>query len=1275
MEGVRLAPRSRARSILLLLAFCAAAFALLADLPGATAQTVRPLITQPVDDSRTVVLPGNIPPEANVANDRGAVPAAFPMEHMLLQLRRSTEQERALAALIDELHDRASTRFHRWLKPDEFGARFGLAATDLQIIAQWLRGHGFRVNSTYPNRSLIDFSGTAGQVRAAFGTEIHRLLVDGEAHIANMSNPRIPAALAPAVAGIVTLNDFRPKPQHVRVSQYSAGGGDYFVVPADLATIYNFAELFSGGISGQGQTVTVVEDTDLYTNADWTKFRATFGLSGYSDALLTTVHPGNCTDPGVNGDDGEAILDTEWASAAAPNATIAVASCANTVTYGFFLAAENLINQASPPAIISMSYGLCEAEIGATANNAIQSAYEQGVVEGISIFVSAGDNDAGVCTSRSAAAVTTGIGVNAFASTQYNVAVGGTDFSDTYSGTASTYWDSSNSSSYGSALSYIPEIPWNDSCASKLIALYSTGSGVTYGASGFCNSSSGQNFRDLVGGSGGPSACATGAPSTGGVVSGTCQGYAKPSWQTGVVGIPNDGVRDLPDVSLFAANGLWGHYFVFCYSDPNNGGTPCTGAPSGWSGAGGTSFSAPIMAGLQALVNQHTSARQGNPNYTYYPLAANEYGVSGSASCNSSSGNAAGASCIFYDVTLGDMDADCTGSHNCYLPSGTYGVLSTSNSAYQPAYATTTGWDFATGIGTVNAYNLVTCWDSCQEDTLTVSASPSAGGNVTGGGTFLGGSRQTVIATANSGYVFANWTENGSVVSTSASYTFTLTANVTLVANFNQMFTLAVSASPSAGGTVTGGGTFASGTSQTVKATAKSGYVFANWTQSGSIVSTSASYTFTLGANTTLVANFSKLVTLTVSASPAAGGTVAGGGTFAAGSSETVTATAKSGYVFADWTQNGTVVSTSASYGFTISANTALVANFTKLYTLTVSASPSADGSVAGGGTFSGGSSQTVVATANSGYGFVHWTDNATVVSSSASYTFTLNASTALVAGFTKVFTVALSASPSAGGTVTGAGTFATGISRTVKATANSGYVFINWTKNSAIVGTSASYTFTLGANVTLVANFKAVPATELSAAPNPSSFGQTVTFTAAVTSSSGTPTGTVTFKQGTTILSSGTLTSGAATFTTAALVTGGHSITAVYGGDANFTGGSGSTTLTVDKAGTATALTASPNPSTLHQTVTLTANVTSANATPGGTVTFKNGTTTLGAVALAAGKATLKIATLGVGAHQLTASYGGGPNFTASSGSVSQTVSSSANSATAEPRPSPGSL
>jgi subtilase family serine protease len=676
-----------------------------------------PLIRQELDENEQVTLKGNTRPEANATNDRGLVADDFQMEHMLLQLQRSTEQEQALKEFIDQLHDPASSNFHRWLTAQEFGETFGLAEEDLNVITTWLQKHGFRVNVVYPSGMVIDFSGSAGQVREAFRTEIHHLEVNGVEHIANMSDPQIPVALAPAVVGVVSLHDFVPRPMHKLHRNYTFTSGGYTykaVVPADLATIYNINPLFSAGISGQGQTIVVIEDTNVYNTSDWTTFRQTFGLSAYTSGSFTQLHPSppsganNCSNPGVNADDGEAILDAEWASAAAPSAAIMLASCAGTrATFGGLIALLNLTNEGTPPAIMTISYGECEAANGASANAAYNAAYQQAATEGVSVFVSAGDEGAASCDAGATHA-THGIGVSGFASTPYNVAVGGTDFGDTYAGTNSTYWNKTNTPTYGSARSYIPEIPWNDSCASVLIASYVSGSGITYGSRGFCNSSAGQEYLDVVSGSGGPSGCASGVPSTRGVVSGTCKGYPKPSWQSGVVGIPNDGVRDIPDISLFAANGVWGHYYLFCWSDTRNGGAPCTGAPSSWAGGGGTSFSSPIMAGIQALVNQKWG-RQGNPNSVYYSIARSEYGTTGSGSCNSTNGNNAGMadSCIFYDVTQGDMDVNCTGSSNCYLPSGRNGVLSTSSSSYSKAYGATTGWDFATGIGTVNAYNLV----------------------------------------------------------------------------------------------------------------------------------------------------------------------------------------------------------------------------------------------------------------------------------------------------------------------------------------------------------------------------------------------------------------------------------------------------------------------------------------------------------------------------------------------------------------------------------------
>ncbi|MGB9232800.1 MAG: protease pro-enzyme activation domain-containing protein, partial [Terriglobales bacterium] len=702
--------------------------------PFLQAQNNRPLlITEAVDESKLVTLAGNTRPEAKAAYDRGRVSDNLLLDHVQLLLKRSPDQERELVKFIDELHDSSSPNFHHWLTAREFGERFGVAKQDRDTIKIWLRSHSFKVNVDYTNGLLIDFSGTAGHLQEAFHTEIHRLNVKGARHIANMSDPRIPAALAPAVMGVVSLHDFQPHSMLTPRAEYTVSEGgteDYLVVPGDLATIYNLNPLFSAGISGEGQTIVVLEDTDVFSTADWTSFRSVFGLSSFTDGSFTQIHPAppggsnNCSDPGAINSDIEAIVDAEYASAAAPSAAIVLASCANTATFGALVALENLLNENStPPALVSMSYGECEAANGASSNAAFNSAFQQAVAEGVSVFVSAGDHAAAGCDVSDPDAVY-GIGITGFGSSPYNVSVGGTDFGDTFAGTNSTYWKPTNSPTYESALSYIPEIPWNESCASLLLAQFE-GFSQTYGSSGFCNSSKGEtDFQDTTGGGGGPSRCATGTPTISGVVGGTCAGWPKPSYQS-LLGNPSDGVRDIPDVSLFAASGVWLHYYPICFTGP--GGTPCTEPPVNWPGAGGTSFSSPIMAGIQALVNQQAGARQGNPNYIYYSLAATQYGTSGDKTCNSTLGNAASSACIFYDVTQGDNDVDCLDEHglgvnNCYLPSGANGVLSTSNSAYQPAFGTTTGWDFATGIGTINAYNLVNNWPSG----FTLTAGPSS---------------------------------------------------------------------------------------------------------------------------------------------------------------------------------------------------------------------------------------------------------------------------------------------------------------------------------------------------------------------------------------------------------------------------------------------------------------------------------------------------------------------------------------------------------------------
>ncbi len=700
----------------------------------ASAQTsphARAMVTQHISESDLVTVARGTRPAVRTAQDLGKLDESRLFPHIALQLVRSPEQQAAVNQFLEDVTNPKSAEFHHWLTAAEFSERFGVNEADLTAVKSWAESHGMTVNSVNANL-VMDVAATTRQLNEAFHTEIHNISVNGVAHFSNMTDPKIPAALKGALAGPVGLNDFLPHRLAIPVAQpqpeLTSSATSHLIVAGDLQTIYNLTPLYAQGISGQGQTIGILQDSDMFANTDWGTFRKEFGLSRqFPKGNLQVVHP-DCPDPGFNGDDGETAIDVEWSSAAAPNATIMLAACldqpgSSIAAFGGFIALQNMLQgpPGSFPLVFSLSFGDSETDLGANDNLFTFNLYQLAAARGVSLFVSSGDEGA---ASEDVDFADTqaqfGITVSGLTSTPYNVSVGGTDFADTFlvdtaGGSFATYWSPTNSSTFASALQYIPEIPWNNSCASQLIATISATTPLA-----LCNSKAGR--KTIVAGSGGPSNCAFGNSTTGTDDSGCLGGYPKPSWQAGIVGNPNDGVRDIPDVSLFAANGIFGHFYVVCYSDntPGAGGKPCGNTPSSWAGFGGTSVSSPIMAGIQALINQRTGTAQGNPNPVLYAIANAEYGASGSAACNSDATGGPSSSCTFYDVTLGDMDLPCEANigksipaakgllTNCFLGTNpTTGVLSVSNTVLEPAYGTTTGWDFATGIGTVNAFNLV----------------------------------------------------------------------------------------------------------------------------------------------------------------------------------------------------------------------------------------------------------------------------------------------------------------------------------------------------------------------------------------------------------------------------------------------------------------------------------------------------------------------------------------------------------------------------------------
>ncbi len=699
--------------------------------PRASAQlsNVPPRITQQVDDARVTVLHGNTHPLARPAFDRGAAPASLPMGHILLLLNRSPEQEAALEKLMAQQLDKSSPNFHHWLTPAEFGRQFGPAEQDIRTITLWLESHGFRIDRVSSGRTVIEFSGTAGQVQEAFHTEIHQYgLPDGEQHWANASDPAIPSALAPVVAGVRSLHNFFPRPMSHFTGPFhpvqaagkarpspmftfqssapcsvpqtlaltTAVNTCYMVGAYDFATIYNVIGLWNAGIDGTGETIAIVNDSNINIQ-DVRSFRSLMGLPVKDPNVVIA----GGVDPGVqpNGDEGEAILDTEWTGAVAKNAIIdlVIGNSTNT-TFGADTAAELVVDTNLAP-ILSESFGACEAGLGGAGNAFYNSLWQQAAAEGITVLISSGDNGPAGCdpninqTNPAPQPATVGLNVNGLASTTYNVAVGGTDFNDLNS--ESTYWSSNNNSTtQESALRYIPETVWNDVCTNPVFI-------PTYGSTAeqVCNSSAITNFPSNYSGSATLVAVSTGS-------GGASTVYPKPTWQSALT--PNDSARDLPDISLFAGTDTMSAstYYV-CQSDLSSPPTPCTltGANVVIYGAGGTSVSTQVMAGIMALVDQKTLTRQGNANVALYQLAATK-------TCPSSNPT---AGCIFYDVTAGNNMVPCQSSTpNCVVstPGDAYGILMAGGA---PAYSALSGYDLATGLGSVNAANLAnatTAWSA-----------------------------------------------------------------------------------------------------------------------------------------------------------------------------------------------------------------------------------------------------------------------------------------------------------------------------------------------------------------------------------------------------------------------------------------------------------------------------------------------------------------------------------------------------------------------------------
>jgi pseudomonalisin len=537
----------------------------------ATAPSVRPVarIIQRIDESERIALKGQVHRAVRESEALGDADPNQRAERVIMLLRGSAAQDADLDQFLKEVQTRGRPDYHRWLNPQSFAERFGVAAADVGVIRTWLESKGFRIDEEPAGGRSIVFSGTIGQLNAAFAARIQRYRWHGESHLANAANPTIPTALAGVVAGFASLHDFRHRPLHLRPlirPQFTSGGSNY-LAPGDFATIYDLVALYAEGITGMGRSIAVIGRSSVQT-VDLSDFRSFFGLST-TLPMIVNANGSNRAPPLVSGDELESDLDLEWSEAVAPSATIKFVTTASTrLTDGIDLASQWAVSN-NLADLISLSYGSCEGTSdlsgGTTFYNQL---WQQAAAQGTSVFVSSGDAGAAGCDTDSSSQATHGLGVNAVCSSPDSTCVGGTQFSADVSN-PSTYWSTSNTpGTQASALSYIAEAVWNQS-------------GNVPGGAGLFASGGGASIY-----------------------------FAKPVWQL-AAGVPSDGWRDVPDLAL-NASGAHDGYLIFS-SDGQPAGTLLV--------VGGTSAAAPSMAGIAALIVQSQNGRVGNFNPVLYGLS------------------------------------------------------------------------------------------------------------------------------------------------------------------------------------------------------------------------------------------------------------------------------------------------------------------------------------------------------------------------------------------------------------------------------------------------------------------------------------------------------------------------------------------------------------------------------------------------------------------------------------------------------------------------------
>lgn len=629
---------------------------LLCSLP-VFAQGPAPRLGKGITDSARVVLPKSRTPRVHAAQDLGPVSPDMRVPGITLVFRRSGMQETALEALLAAQQDPASPQYHRWLTPETFAARFGVAEEDIATAQSWLVSHGFHIDNVARSRDRITFSGTAAQVQAAFGAELHHYRAEGELHFAPQSDLSLPAELASVTSAVLHISDFRPKPA---VKPMTGALPDFTSFPAqahylgpnDVRTMYDV----SSKSDGTGQRVAIVGQT--YVNIDNTPssvYTFEMGLTGaVRNPINAVLVPGSGVEAISPGDESESEIDLEYASGIAQNANIFFVFVGANQNYSVFDALSFAITQRVAP-VVSISYGVCEPLLTPSDLDQYNALFEEASAQGQTLIAASGDSGSTACAPDSSAQGATPVeqqelSVNFPASSPNVTAVGGTQMAaGTFAAGSSTYWSNATGiDTTSSLLSYVPEVAWNEGSAS----------------------------RGIVAGGGGASGH-----------------FSRPTWQSTNSDMPAGAYRLLPDIALQSSIASPG--FLMCSSDPamlsaEGQTSSCSngflGSNDKYTIAGGTSFAAPIFAGFVALLNQAENANgQGNINPELYSLAAT-------------------SPSIFHDINSGTI-ACVVGASDC-------------GTAAQSAYAATSGYDEATGLGSIDGSALITAWPSSNSGSV-----------------------------------------------------------------------------------------------------------------------------------------------------------------------------------------------------------------------------------------------------------------------------------------------------------------------------------------------------------------------------------------------------------------------------------------------------------------------------------------------------------------------------------------------------------------------------